>query len=1151
MNRGLMLVMLLVAALAGAHQNALAQVPMTTVQDTVYRADGTAASGTVVVSWNAFTTAGGNAIAAGTSSATLGASGTLSIALTPNASSTPMGSYYTADFHLDDGTINRQYWVIPTEPAGTTVNLAAIESQVLPTSVAMQTVSKAYVDAAIANATGTTTTTTTGDYVLKTGDTMTGPLLLPADPVSSKQAADKNYVDTNIAAIAAGVGQKVSLLPTATQTVAQPAGTQLEVNNLNGELYASQYQNDSGGNGIANALASPDCASGCELKAEQNYASGEPVNVASIPASGHLVDARGGAEAHTFVDPEGPTAVGSTAESINELTTRTALSFKALRPSTVGLNSYALSLSNTAFTGGTNLYPGNIEASIPYNKSTYGVSTSTGNYYTQGQHVQTTNNVNCYSVGDCLAGSQYITTSGGYRDPADEGTHPFDLQVNEDSGTFVGTCTTGCAAGSTALFVNATAGGGHQGDGRFLIDKNPSKVVTTGSVVSSGRDLFGIAYLSGTSLPLGVLLTTTSAATSQPANIAPGTVTLPIATTAAHAGFSTSTSALPSSGVACVADPIHNGQEFPNYEMANYTVVDSTHLSLTLNKAHASGAVISVGGLCGYGLEQTVDTVGAVRQVFPVIGAFNSTSLYYADSFTPVIGNGNSVSTSGFANVSVPVTSVARQNNTVTVTLASAMPEDLNGLTLTLSGVSDASYNGSFAMQTTSSTTLTFAQTGANSTSSGGTLSLLTGAYVLYPMAEVLSVFNPANRSVDGTLALAPNTVAWASGDVVEEPHYYQQYIYPDTEFITQWVPRPIEYVSAGKQYQGEVGPGLRGWQIANAVSSSNYIGGGGTRQVPDDAMLVTGVWNNSLEATAGVQNLIHVHCNLHGCNRWDSGYSLLDMDSSVGQDFLYYSPQSSTASWNLRGTSFSFSPNGFSANTINAGTVNATAAILSTVAANDTGCTDCIALAASSAGTTATDITLDNSSPGAHNYTFFSTGSANGPGYFGVYDSTAGVGPLGVHGISSGVGLVVFGSGTVAGWSNQGNAFNGAMDTGLSRESADMVDCGNGTAKDASCTFKANRMYVSGVRSGTAANTDISGTLTLAAGATSSASYSFSGGYSSPPVCMVQTQNATAAQVAALGAMAPQVSATGLSVSVQTAPASAVTLGYECVGRN
>jgi hypothetical protein len=163
---------------------------------------------------------------------TLGAGGQLTIALAPNAGATPMGSYYTAIFHLSDGTTSRQYWVVPvTVPGGGPATLAEIKNQVLPVSVAMQTVSKQYVDNAIAAAT-TGFPLDSSPYVQKSGDTMTGPLILPADPISANQAADKNYVDENVAATAGGLGQKVSLLPTGNQTVAQPSGTSFSINGV-------------------------------------------------------------------------------------------------------------------------------------------------------------------------------------------------------------------------------------------------------------------------------------------------------------------------------------------------------------------------------------------------------------------------------------------------------------------------------------------------------------------------------------------------------------------------------------------------------------------------------------------------------------------------------------------------------------------------------------------------------------------------------------------------------------------------------------------------------------------------------------------------------------------------------------------------------
>jgi hypothetical protein len=151
--------------------------------------------------------------------------------------------------------------------------------------------------------------------------------------------------------------------------------------------------------------------------------------------------------------------------------------------------------------------------------------------------------------------------------------------------------------------------------------------------------------------------------------------------------------------------------------------------------------------------------------------------------------------------------------------------------------------------------------------------------------------------------------VTWAPGDAVEEPHFYQDLTAADTEFITQYMPRPVQLSSAGKQYAGQVGPGMRGWQIQNAVPASNYLGAGGTHQLPDDAYVAAGPWSTDFEVDAGTVSLIRAHCNIHGCNHWNSGYSLFALDSAIGQDFLFYEPNVSTAIWNLAGQQYTFSP--------------------------------------------------------------------------------------------------------------------------------------------------------------------------------------------------------------------------------------------------
>ena len=182
---------------------------------------------------------------------------------------------------------------------------------------------------------------------------------------------------------------------------------------------------------------------------------------------------------------------------------------------------------------------------MPYFKTNYTALDVEGTQSTLGQHGLVDFNQTCYAVGDCLIGGQFLTSSGGFRDDADEGTHPFDLQIAEDSRVFEGTCTSGCGTGSTSVQVTPTANGGTQGEGRFLIDTNPAKVLT-GGVLTGGTNVDpvtgGIARLpsatfSGTSFPVSTLLETAQTIPTQANDVRPGTVTVTIATSGVPPGF--------------------------------------------------------------------------------------------------------------------------------------------------------------------------------------------------------------------------------------------------------------------------------------------------------------------------------------------------------------------------------------------------------------------------------------------------------------------------------------------------------------------------------------------------------------------------------------------------------------------------------------
>ena len=969
------------------------QVSTTTVADTIYRADGTLATGTVIVSWPAFTTAGGQAVPGGSTSAPIATGGVFSIQLAPNAGATPAGTFYTAVYHLDNGSVSREYWTVPVSQAAVTVS--AVRSTVLPASVAIQTASKSYVDTAIAAALTGAAPGASVPYVAKGGDTMSGPLALPGDPTSGAQAADKHYVDAAVGAVNSGLAQKVSTAPQATQVVTQPSGTQLETNLLNGVEYASQYVNGFGNNGISTAVNAPDCASGCEVKTEQSYNSGEGYSPSSwhygLTQGTHMEDDRGGERHASYFNPVNFLNAGNDAgEEIDVVSTRKT-SDVSQRTHAGGIASLGLVLNHVGLTGGSNLFPGSIE-NPPYFKTGYSALVVTGTYNSAGQHVLEPHNLNCYGVGDCLMGSQFLESSGGFRDEADEGAHPFDLQIHEDGRVFQGSCSTGCTPGSTLIAVAVSSAQGTQGEGRFLINKNPAKDISTGVLTGS---MFGPAgtpgpgaTFSGTSFPVSVFLKTTQILASQATDIAPGTVTFPIATGGVPAGFATSTTALPSaSGVACVAD-MPTGFNPTNYEMANYTAVDATHLQMTLNKVHGAGATIAVGGLCGYGVEQTVDTVGAVRQVFPVIGSYSPTGLYYAAHLTGILGV--SGVTSSYMNVSRAIASISRSGNAVTLTMTGTSPVDLNGLTMTVSGVADSSFNGSFTVTSTGPSSVTYSQAGADGTSSGGSLGMVTGGFVLYPMAEVLGVFNTATNSVDGQLTLAPNTVAWGPNDAVEEPHYFQQSVQADTTYVSQTTPRPTTFQRAGVQYESNVGPGMRGWSVQNAVPGSSYLGSGGTHTAPDVAYESTGVWNRTMEAQAGEISVFQIHCNSHGCGRWNSGFNLFELDSVRGTEVVRYEPEAEQLNIAMGGINYGFSPQAFTAGTVNINSLNVTGTarmsggttVFGSGAAFLTGAQNEAYLQALSSGTNSAGVFVGRATPGSYASLDLVTGAVGNVGW-------------------------------------------------------------------------------------------------------------------------------------------------------------------------
>jgi hypothetical protein len=181
---GTLMSLALLTAVAACAQG----VGTTTVQGTVYLANGKPGTGTLAVRWPAFTTASGQAVAAGSITEQIAGDGFLSVNLAPNLGSMPAGEYYTVTFYLSDGSTSTEYWVVPAAAAAT---LGQVRAQVMPAAQAVQAASKAYVDQSISQV--------SQSLLTGSGGNLSGPLYLNADPTQPQQAADKHYVDAQVA----------------------------------------------------------------------------------------------------------------------------------------------------------------------------------------------------------------------------------------------------------------------------------------------------------------------------------------------------------------------------------------------------------------------------------------------------------------------------------------------------------------------------------------------------------------------------------------------------------------------------------------------------------------------------------------------------------------------------------------------------------------------------------------------------------------------------------------------------------------------------------------------------------------------------------------------------------------------------------------
>jgi hypothetical protein len=712
-------------------------VSTTTVQGTVYLANGQVGAGTLNVSWPSFATAGGQAIAAGQMMVTIAPDGFVSVNLAPNQGATPAGLYYTVVYQMSDGTTSTQYWVVPAVAQAT---LAQVQAQLMPAAQAVQTVSKAYVDQSIAEM--------AASELSLTGGTLSGPLLLNSDPTQALQAADKHYVDSTLGqAVPQSGGSMTGALTDSSGFIGPLTG------NVTGNVSGSSssvtgvVQPGNGGTGASTAAGALANLGGAALAgstftgAVNAPAINGAFNVASYANTQTAVTSNSAAGVTPFWIPATYTTSDPEICQIEgAFSVVTGYGCSWMVPSNAQIQDYrygdyqtgvnivgdqptsnANSWHNWRAVYSTSTGVGGLHQ-INFNPSALylggGVNINENGYtnipwqsleeqhlysYTPGNAFGVVQRLNKYSNGDMLSLYPIQTCYGGRSAGSAEGCEGINMQANQGTVEYTATAssTTSWSSSTTTVPLTPTAGDGTQGAGRFLVDI--TKAYSTGTInsITNGNGTVPTTVtFTGSGFPVSTVNTTLGTAFT-----APGTFTC---TPASMTNISAGT-------VLTISD----GRAFEHVAVTSTT---GSTFTATFRYPHPATAIVAAGGMSGYYFDPAIDDA------------------------TPALY--------GVTNTLHYVIPVIRSTSATSIDIALEMPN-----------LGYQGYNGQWASGRTS-------------------------IYNLYPGAEVVSVQSPVNaQQLSSTLTLEPYAFAWTAGDVAAQPHYYDIFANVGIQAATNYFP--------------------------------------------------------------------------------------------------------------------------------------------------------------------------------------------------------------------------------------------------------------------------------------------------------------------------------------------------------------------------
>ena len=683
---------------------------------------------------------------------------------------------------------------------------------------------------------------------------------------------------TSAAAGLAALGG-ASLLAATEQVFAGPiSGKSVTATSIGGVRYASQWQAGGGDNGIANAIGANQL-----VVADPSYGTTEKYTfesmIPSVPKSYHLKDYRSGIQTDFF----------HTWPLSNFGSTYSPAAYRACLIDGVPVSNSNFSYFHTCDqTTIISSEPGWSFGATP--SGAQGWTVHNGSAYVahiHGTGIDETRSTVMWKpgTGDTVPDYQYVNGEGGWTGYADEGTKAFAGNTWEDDFRFSGTCSTGCSTGSTSIKTTNTTlaakgkctdqmiGDCAMGTGRYLIDTTAGGTATTITALAAGNGADEAVTISGT-VPVSNAVAT-QAALCGPATI-PANVTVPPFTAPYTCSMNLVSGAFDTTHLVCFGSQFH--------ECAIPTAVGTPSgsvqsITIPLRKPHAAGGYVYQGGAAGMGLEDLADTNTpsggqALRYLADVTGSTASNVLQVhtykqggPSAWTPGSGAFQAADIYNSWNV----TSISNSGTTVSGTYSGGAlggPQFYNLATWTFAGASDSIFNTqctNTVFTTSTAFTCTIAGLSGSHTAATATATLGINSIVLWPMAEVIDVQNEATTPpvMDGTLALEPNAIAFATNHTVEETHHMAAHFEGAT--INTQVHNPYNVghnLVVSMNGLGATGGGNSATSNAfitlqNLNPQSVYFGTGGYRS-PPNMLNLQGRFHNGINSVYGPDTSAH-----------------------------------------------------------------------------------------------------------------------------------------------------------------------------------------------------------------------------------------------------------------------------------------------------